>query len=227
MNHIISIFVGLCCGFLAYITLNETLCKKIKLFCILSGNMEYEGKALKTNTVIILSIVIAIISYVVSLVNFYAVSDVINITKIEISLICITGAACVDFREHRIPNIFPLALTLSAVILLFLGFLTNQNGAMSYVLSSIFATIAIAIFMLIASFLTKQGIGLGDIKLLCSIALMCGVVTSCGILFFGMIICVVVAVILLLLKKKKLNEGLPFAPFIYIGFILSIIFMNF
>ena len=137
-------------------------------------------------------------------------------------MVCLTVAACVDLREHRIPNVVPLTMTVFAVISLTIGFLTDQQGYLSYIFSSVVSSVVVAILMLVASILTKKGIGMGDIKLLSALALLGGVYTICGTLFFGITLCAVAALVLLALKKKTVKEGLPFAPFVLLGYFITI-----
>lgn len=221
MKIIISILISILCFLISYCALEKEKADKFKTFKAKRPD-EFQGKTFSVKQVYILSGLISIISFVVAMKIFHDVKDVLNIIKMIFLLVCITGAAAFDFRERRIPNIFPAVLSISAIVLLVIGFLTGQDGAMSYTISSVFGALGCAICLILANYLSKQGIGLGDIKLLCSIALVGGVNILCGTLFFSILPCCFVSIAMLVSKKKKINESIPFGPFIYIGMIITI-----
>ncbi|MBQ8627784.1 MAG: prepilin peptidase [Agathobacter sp.] len=222
MSYFITIIVTIICGCLGAIALDIDYSKKIPVFY--SKNLEAEEKEVRFEKSKIISI-IAVVCFLSAICAFKivaSVSDPINLCKMLISLIVVVGSACFDYREHRIPNIFPLILSLSGIVLLVIGFIVQQNGAMSYVISSSFAAVGCAICLTVASALTGQGIGAGDIKLMSALALVGGVYLICGVLFYSVIICAIVAVILLIFRKKSLKEAVPFGPFILLGYVITI-----
>ena len=70
------------------------------------------------------------------------------------------------------------------------------------------------------SYLTKGGIGLGDVKLIAVIGLFVGLVNIFNILLFSTIFSGLLGIILLAFKIRDKKDSLPFAPFILIGTIL-------
>ena len=150
-----------------------------------------------------------------------AVSNPLNVAKLSLALACLTGSACADAVEHRIPNIFPAVLSVSAVILLTVGFFTEPDG-LAYIISSVYATVASTICLLLAYFLTRRGIGEGDIKLVAALALMGGVSATAYTLLFSVVLSALAAAFLLLTKRKTMKQTVPFGPFILAGYMLSI-----
>lgn len=208
--------------------LSKELCDKIKIFNFLSSSDDnFTSKDISFNQRVVISVVVGCLCGAASFFSFSDSIGIINNIKTTITMICLLCAAGIDYREHRIPNIIPLVLSVSAIILLFSGYIFNVQGAMSYVISSIFAFVAVVLFMFIASLLSKHGIGMGDIKLLGAFALMCGVPGVCSTLFVAMIACGIAALVLLLLKKTTVKGSLPFAPFIFLGYIVTLFFLKF
>lgn len=221
MNYICGVPVAACGVLIAYCTLKEELAEKIRVLHILGISGE-KSKRLSRRQIVLLSMIMGVLCYWGAvMISFHAVG-MINIVKMQITLICVIGAACNDYRERRIPNIFPLTMAVVGVACLAAGYLTSQNGAVSYAVSSLFATVVVTACMAIATLLTGNGIGIGDIKLLSALALVGGVEVIGGTLFFGMISCSVTAIVLLLTRKKTIKESIPFGPFIFIGYIISI-----
>lgn len=222
MKYVVGIVVALICAALTYINLDENLSSKIKILNKHKDKDSCPEIMVSKTKIYILTGIVFLSSIATCISIFQNVSETLNIVKMNIALVCLTGAAAMDYREHRIPNIYPLVLAVSGVICLGIGYFSNQAGANAYIVSSVIATVGVAVCLLLAMVLTKQGIGLGDIKLLCALALMGGVYTTCGTIFFAMTACAILAVILLVTKKKNMQSALPFGPFIFAGYLVTI-----
>ena len=187
----------------------------------------FESKSISKCGLLFFVVLIGIISFAASWQIMTKVSGWLNIAKMLTALFCLNGAACVDYREHRIPNIFPLILALGGIIFLVVGYLMGQEGAIAYVVSSAFGAAGCTLALTIAAFLTKNGIGAGDIKLLGALALMGGVYTISGTLFFSVLLCTFVSVMLLVARKKDFHGSVPFGPFVLAGYILTLFIIKF
>ena len=209
--------------FVSYVTLDKGLAEKITLFHLTKSDEEYVSKEMKKTETAFVLLIVCGLSVVSAVLVEMRGTELLNQIKLSIALVCLAGAACNDYRERRIPNIFPLVLAVSGIVCLATGYLVDQDGAMAYVASCLIATVGVTLCLTIASVLTKQGIGFGDIKLLGALSLIGGVYVICGTLFFGMVLCCGLAIVLLVAKKKKLADSLPFGPFIFLGFIATII----
>lgn len=222
--YIVAIVIAIISAVVCFITLDKELSDKTRLLRATVPD-EVDNREINRTTRLIICICILLVTLAATLYMASQEIDWLGFIKMSIGTICLSGAACNDFREHRIPNVFPLIMAVSAIILLGIGFFTSQNGSTAYIFSSIFAAVVVAIFMVLASLLTKRGIGMGDIKLLTALALLGGVHTIGWTLTFGVGICAIVAVILLVTKKKTIKGAMPFGPFVFIGYILTI-FLN-
>lgn len=183
---------------------------------------EETGKQLNCRQILTLALAITLADAVAAWRLFLTVHDSLNLLKLSLALVILTGCACVDYNEHRIPNFLTGTLALSALALLAAGFLTGQTGAFGYLQSSFFAAVVTASCLVIGAVLSHQGIGAGDIKLLAALGLMGGVNVVMGSIFFGMIPCALVSAGLLITKKKTMKEAIPFGPFLLAGYILTV-----
>lgn len=222
MKYLIGIVVAIVCAALAYINLDENISAKIKILNLYKDKDSCPEKTISRINIYILTGIILLAAFFACVSILMNVSDVLNIVKMNVALVCLTGAATMDYREHRIPNVYPLVLSVFGIICLGVGYFSDQEGAAAYIVSSVIATVGVAICLSLAMVLTKQGIGLGDIKLLCALALIGGVYTTCGTIFFAMTTCAVLAVILLVAKKKDMHSSLPFGPFVLAGYLVTI-----
>lgn len=221
MKYIVVFFAALVSTVVAYTTIDENIANRIKIYNIYRYSDE-QSKKISHTKIWIIVLAIFLLNIFASRIIFFTISDKVNIVKMYTALVCISGASCNDYRVKRIPNIFPLVMAVIGLCCLAIGYFSKQDGAMAYIVSSLYATVGVAICMILISILTKQGIGMGDIKLLCALSLIGGVYTICGTLFFGIIFCAIAAVCLLITKRKTMKEALPFGPFIYIGYLISI-----
>ncbi len=222
MKYAIEIIVALICVTLVCINMDENLSSKIKILNKNQGKDSYSRNVISKKKIFALAGIVFLFSIAACYSIFQNVGEILNVVKMIIALMCLTGAAAMDYKEHRIPNIYPLVLAVSGIICLGIGYFSNQKGANAYIASSVIATIGVTVCLLLALFLTKEGIGLGDIKLLSSLALIGGVYTVCGTLFFAMTACAILAVVLLVTRKKNMQSVLPFGPFIYAGYLVTI-----
>lgn len=221
MNYILGIPVAVCCGLVSYCTLNRELADKIKLLHMLGTPGQKQG-VLGRRQAVWISLAVTLLCYGAAVALFFHVEGALNRFRMLTGLVCAAGAACNDYREERIPNIFPLVMAVSGLVCLAAGYVTGQDGAMSYIASSLIAAFLVTACMSVAALLTKNGIGAGDIKLLGALALLGGIYTVGGTLFFGLLCCCLTAAVLLLSKKKTIKESLPFGPFVFIGYLVTI-----
>lgn len=222
MNYVVSIFVAVACFALSNIALNKETIQKCQLLRTHNSEIIIEGKRFKPKQILILSILLMICAAITMWRLMIGTQNVINIIKLSIALLCLVGSGCVDFIEHRIPNLFPLVMAVGAILLLTLGCLTGQEGALAYIVSSVFSAAVSAACLTVASLLSRHGIGAGDIKLIAALALMGGVYVICGTLFFAMAVCAITSIILLATKKKTIKQSVPFGPFVLIGYMITI-----
>lgn len=222
MNYLIIIIAAALIGAaVANITFDPEKCNRIRF---LKSNEPLQDAFVPGNSIIVaVTVAIGLISGICGWMIAQNTENVIDALKMLLALWVLIGSGCVDVREKRIPNIFPLILAVGGIVLLAIGYFTGQDGAVAYVLSSVFATVCCALSMGIISLLTKSGIGAGDIKLLCALAIIGGVHLIIGTVLCGIILCAVVAAVLLVSKKETLKSTVPFGPFILAGYVIAVL----
>ena len=134
----------------------------------------------------------------------------------------------IDLEHFIIPN----NLTYPMMILGFIkSFDPNLNSLFpNYVNSLIGGFFGYGIIWLIIFFYkvlrNKEGMGLGDAKLLAVIGFWFGWISVPFILFSSSVVALISVMPSLLNKSKKLSSEIPFGPFIIVGCILYIIFIE-
>lgn len=173
-------------------------------------------------TIIAFAVLIIITGVAAFIVSTKAIS-VIACVKLGLCYLAVIGAAVIDIKIKIIPNIIPIALIVSRlVIFVFEMFFTAE--AISYLVSSLIGCFLCGLVLFIADKVSKGGIGKGDIKLIAALGFMSGFYAVFSTLILALIVCILAAVILLLAKKKKSSDHIPFGPFIYLGYLFMILF---
>jgi prepilin signal peptidase PulO-like enzyme (type II secretory pathway) len=126
----------------------------------------------------------------------------------------------VDIRERKIPDIF---VFLGLVLFLISKIFINNDISFWVILDT-----AVAFSSIVAlRFITKDGIGMGDAKLSGLLGFLLGIYFWVVALLVASLAGLVAGGMLLLMKKIQRKEGIPFAPFLAIGAIVSYIFKYF
>ena len=163
------------------------------------------------------------------LAHFIYTNTVYYVDFAKILLIYAMGLAAmvVDLRYHRIPNVIPLILLAGRGITIAYEFLFLKEIAMTRLISSLLGCVLIFIVLFAISRIMHNGIGLGDVKLLSAIGFLGGMYSVCSILLLGLFSSCIFSIVLLVSKQKKVKDSIPFAPFIYVGIIITIILGTF
>lgn len=227
MNWLLATVMAAISAGLSYAILNKNCADRIRLFNAFSATGAFASREMSSIHIWLGVILIGVSSFAAMAQIALHVSHWVNVWKLSVSLLCLVGSACFDYRERRIPNLFPLVLALCGVVLYGIGFAVGQPGAVAYLTTGAVATVLCALMLVLAAVLTKQGIGAGDIKLMCALALTTGIDVLIGVLCFSIVSCCVVGIAALAMKRKTLQDSLPFGPFIYFGFILTILVLNY
>ena len=169
---------------------------------------------------------IAAISFVII---FYFFGISLTTLLFFILSICFIVIFFIDLKHFIIPNeiTYPLMV---------IGFLKsfdpnlNTNLFPNFLNSLIGGLCGFAIIWLIIfiykKLRNKEGMGLGDAKLLSAMGFWCGWVSIPFIIFFSSAIALLSVIPDLIKNKKKLSSQIPFGPYLIIGNIIFITFVN-
>jgi len=135
----------------------------------------------------------------------------------------------IDLKHFIIPNVLTFPL-------MFIGFLKsfdpnlNQTIFPNYINSLIGGLFGYSIIWLIIFFYKnirkKEGMGLGDAKLMAVIGFWFGWVSIPFTIFISSVVALIIVVPSLINQSKKMSSEIPFGPYIIIGCIVYIIFAN-
>ena len=132
----------------------------------------------------------------------------------------------IDLKHYIIPNV----LTFSLMIIGFIkSFDPNLNpifpNFINSLIGGIFGYLIIwSIIYFYKQFRNKEGMGLGDAKLLSAIGFWFGWISIPFVIFLSSIIALLFVIPSLMKKSKKLSSQIPFGPYIIIGTLIYLIF---
>lgn len=129
--------------------------------------------------------------------------------------------AWIDRHERRIPNrILLILLGIRAVLLVGEWTLVPSMG-LSLLISSLMGMLIGGGLFLLVYFISRGGVGMGDVKLFAVIGTYMGTGSIMALVFMTALAAALYSIIMLILKKIKLKEEIPFAPFVLVGTILT------
>lgn len=151
------------------------------------------------------------------------ISNNIELIKYIILTPMLLCAFIIDYKLQIIPNRLVLTMFEVALLFMFIHGQSNINMAVNMLLGmvtgvGIFLTITI-IGSMIAG---KEAMGFGDVKLMGVLGLIFGFQNIIAISVMSFLIGAILSIILLVSKIKKIDEYIPFGPFIIIAVFITI-----
>ena len=129
----------------------------------------------------------------------------------------------IDIKERIIPNKMILVGLVFWGILLLVDIFVAGNNWLEVLVFSALGGLLCGGILAVVSLIVKNALGMGDVKMFFVLGLLYGITDTYSILLFSMMIMAAVSIILLILKKVTTKTAVPMAPFVAIGFMLSII----
>lgn len=129
--------------------------------------------------------------------------------------------AWIDWHEKRISNNILLPLLEARGLLLLMEWLSYPQYGFALFLSALAGLLIGGGMFLLASAISRGGIGMGDVKLFAIVGSYMGSGSILAVIFLAVMASAVYSAVMLILRKIKLKEEIPFAPFILIGTILT------
>jgi len=171
-----------------------------------------------------LLMVIVAISYVMLL---YSLGFSISTLKFAFLIPMLISAFIIDYKLQIIPNRLTLSIFEFGLIFTFLEALLTVNVGINIFIDNILGMIVGGgIFLLITLIggiiAGKEAMGFGDVKLMGALGLFFGWINIILISVMSFLFAAIVSIAVLIFKKKKVDEYLPFGPFIVIAALITI-----
>ena len=166
-----------------------------------------------------LLMVIVVIAYIALL---YFNGLTIDTIKFMLLIPMLIIAFLVDYRLQIIPNRLTLTIFEVGLIFTFAETLLNINVGINIFVNNLLGMlVGGGIFLLITLIggiiAGKEAMGFGDVKLMGALGLFFGWLNMILISVMAFLFAAIVSIIILISRKKKMNEYIPFGPFIVVA----------
>lgn len=158
----------------------------------------------------------------VALAMIYVNNTIIDNCKLIVLLTILFVVAFVDFKKFIIPNqviLFGLLVRFGFYVA---EFFTDTDNFWSLLANDILALAIVVVFFIVGVFIVKNGLGMGDVKLMIVMCLYQGFNGVISSLFFSLCAAFVLSIGLLISKKKTKKDSIAFAPSILCGTVISV-----
>ena len=166
-----------------------------------------------------LLMVIVVVAYIALL---YFNGLTIDTIKFMLLIPMLIIAFLVDYRLQIIPNRLTLTIFEVGLIFTFAETLLNINVGINIFVNNLLGMlVGGGIFLLITLIggiiAGKEAMGFGDVKLMGALGLFFGWLNMILISVMAFLFAAIVSIIILISRKKKMNEYIPFGPFIVVA----------
>lgn len=158
----------------------------------------------------------------VALVMIYVNNTILDNCKLLVLLAILFVVANVDYKKYIIPNqviLFGLIVRLGFYVA---EFFEDTEYFWDILKTDLLALVVVIIFFIVGVLIVKNGLGMGDIKLMIVMCLYQGFNGVISSLFFSLCVAFVWSIGLLICKKKTKKDSIAFAPSILCGTIISV-----
>lgn len=146
-----------------------------------------------------------------------------NLLRLVLLGTLLTAAAYIDVLSHKIPNWIVLCTAAVFAGCTVLDFVLSGTDAVPMALNSVLAAAVFFVVFFLVRLASRGGVGYGDIKMITAAALILGIYGTFSFLLVSHVLAAVAAIALLVSKKATRKDGLPFGPFFYLGYLVTIL----
>ena len=146
-----------------------------------------------------------------------------NLLRLVLLGTLLTAAAYIDALSHKIPNWIVLCTAAVFAGCTVLDFVLSGTDAVPMAINSVLAAVAFFVVFFLVRLASRGGVGYGDIKMITAAALILGIYGTFSFLLVSHVLAAVAAIALLVSKKATRKDGLPFGPFFYLGYLVTIL----
>lgn len=184
------------------------------------ANAFSENKAV---TVFVILSALASVGVVLLAMYVYKVNSFTTNLKLLTLLNLLIITAVTDFKNHIIPNVIIIAGLIIRIVFAAIEFAIYGADYFSILKSDAIALAIVAALAFVGVVVIKNGIAMGDIKLLLVMGLFLGMSGFFSALFFALVFAFVLGLFFLITKKKKRKDVLAFAPALFLGTLLAVV----
>lgn len=127
-----------------------------------------------------------------------------------------------DFRTKTIPNRGVLILLSAWAVVTATQLFLETDSAINALRDSLVGFALAGILGLLVYFISRKGLGGGDVKFMAVAGLYLGFDNTLPAMLVASVLAAAYGGVMILMKKMDKKDALPFSPFLYIGIVLTI-----
>ncbi len=132
--------------------------------------------------------------------------------------------ALTDLKKKVIPNVVLAAALAFWIVTVAISLMMDMEEGMQVLGTSLGGGLFAGGAFLLCYILSRKTMGGGDVKMAAVLGLYVGGQYILLTLFSGILVCAVYSVVMLIRKKITIKDGVPLAPFLYVGTIVALLF---
>lgn len=141
----------------------------------------------------------------------------ITILLYFITIFALSLAFSIDFKYQLIPDEVDIIIAICGII----NIVLNMPNWWNYLLGAVIGgSIFYSLNLIALLVLKKEGMGLGDVKLMATLGLLFGVKDILVVTLVSFFIGAIIGIIVMIVKRKEKEEYIAFGPFIVIATVL-------
>lgn len=184
-------------------------------------NLQYRGKWIVDKVVLAVGIFACITTFLLGIVRL----PQLGFAGYLLTAVLLTGLAVVavtDWKKQLISNRTILLLLALWVVIAGSNVIVNLDSGVALLFRSLAGALISGIIFGLCYLLSRGGMGAGDVKLAFTMGLYLTGERIMGAVFYGTVLCCIFSVVQLIRKKLTLKNGVPMAPFLYMGTVLTL-----
>lgn len=150
-------------------------------------------------------------------------TDSVDVLKFAVVICALTLGSITDIKLKLIPNILSIAMIALWLIGTVLDILLFGADFMFEMVSSLIGGLFGGGLLLIGRLISRNGMGMGDVKIMFAVGLLLKFDRTFGLLFWALILSLVVGIGLMIFKKVKKTYTICMAPFFLSGAVISVV----
>lgn len=155
---------------------------------------------------------------------YITVSQNLDLSFLIYLLVIFSLFLIISFTDYKFYEIPFEIIVFGSIFSIFYRSLFLKNLTLDNLMFEFLSVVGIFIFFYLIIYLSKGGMGGGDLKLSCFISLAVGYPASISAIYFGFVLGGLFGILVLIFKQKKLKSQIPFGPFLIIGAVLTYFF---
>lgn len=127
----------------------------------------------------------------------------------------------IDLKLRIIPNKYLLVMLGWVAVLLGAEAIVDFSSFRGTIFLSLLGSVIFGLMFLFANVLSRNGLGMGDVKFMFVAGLYLGMDDLLGGLIWSLLFSIIAGAVLMIMKKAKMKTKIPMGPFFFLGFFIS------